>query len=78
LRRLVWEIRKLERYTPPNFHSNFPLFIIEDDPRTVREVMDSKDDKLWKKTIIEEMATLERNEVWDLVEFPTGRNMLDY
>ena len=48
LRRPVQERRKLERYTPPNFHSNFSLFIIDDDPRIVREAVDSEDGKLWK------------------------------
>jgi hypothetical protein len=74
LRRLVWERRKLERYTPPYFCSNFSLFIIEDDPRIVREAVDSEDGKLWKNAMVEEMEALEKNEAWDLVEFPTGRN----
>jgi hypothetical protein len=74
LRRLVWERRQPERYTPPDFHSNFSLFIIDDDPRTVREAVDSEDGKLWKKAMVEEMAALDKNEAWDLVEFPTGRN----
>jgi hypothetical protein len=43
LRRSVRERRLLERYNPSNFHSNFSLFIIDDDPRTVREAVDSKD-----------------------------------
>jgi hypothetical protein len=74
LRRSVWERRKLERYTPPDFHSNFSLFITDDDPRTVREAVDSEDGKLWKKAMVEEMAALDKNEAWDLVELSTGRN----
>ena len=50
------------------------MFIIEDDPRIVREVVDSKDGNLWKRAIKEEMTSLDKNETWDLVEFPTGRN----
>jgi hypothetical protein len=69
LRRSVWERRKPERYTPPDFHSNFSLFITDDDPRTVREAVDSEDGKLWKKAMVEEMAALDKNEAWDLVEF---------
>jgi hypothetical protein len=41
LRKLVREIRKLKRYTPPDFLSNFSLPITNDDPRTIREVVDS-------------------------------------
>jgi hypothetical protein len=46
LRRSVRERRLLERYTPYDFHSNFSLSITNDDPRTVREAVDSKDANL--------------------------------
>jgi hypothetical protein len=46
LRRLVRERKQPERYTPPDFRSNFALFIIDDDPRTVREAVNSEDSKL--------------------------------
>jgi hypothetical protein len=46
LRRLVRERRLPERYTPSNFHSNFSLSITDDDPRTVREAVDSEDGNL--------------------------------
>jgi hypothetical protein len=74
LRRSVREKRLPERYTPRDFDSNFSLSITDDDPRTVREAMDLEDGKLWKKAMVEEMETLDKNEAWDLVEFPTGRN----
>ena len=38
----------MERYTLSDFHSNFGFPITNDDPRTVREVVDSEDGKLWK------------------------------
>jgi hypothetical protein len=41
LRQSMWEKRLLERYTPSYFHSNFSLSIIDDDHRTIREVVDS-------------------------------------
>ena len=46
LRRSVRERRQPKRYTPSDFRSNFSLFITNDDPRTVREEVDSEDDKL--------------------------------
>jgi hypothetical protein len=73
LRRSVRERRKPKRYSPPDFCSNFALFITDDDPRTVREAVNSKDSKLWKKAMVEEMDALDKNEAWDLFEFPTGR-----
>jgi hypothetical protein len=41
LRRSVRERRLPERYTQSDFHSNFSLSITYDDPRTVREAVDS-------------------------------------
>jgi hypothetical protein len=74
LRRLDRERRLPERYIPSDFHSNFSLSITDDDPRIVREAVDSEDGNLWKRAMEEEMASLDKNEAWDLVELPTGRN----
>ena len=74
LRRSDRERRLPERYSPSNFHSNFSLSITDDDPRTVMEAVDLEDGNLWKRAMEEEMASLDKNEAWDLVEFPTGRN----
>jgi hypothetical protein len=48
------------------------LSITNDDPRTVREEVDSEDGKLGKKAMVEEMEALEKNESGDLVEFLSG------
>jgi hypothetical protein len=76
LRRSMRDKRKLERYSPPDFRSNFALSITDDDPITVREAMNSEDSKLWKKAMVEEMDALDKNEAWDIVEFPVGRKLL--
>jgi hypothetical protein len=60
------------RHSPPDFRSNFSLYITDDDPRTVREAVNSQDSKLWKKSMVEEMDSLDKNEAWDIVEFPVG------
>jgi hypothetical protein len=73
LRRSVRDRRQPERYSPPDFRSNFALSITDDDPRTVREAVNSEDSKLWKKAMVEEMDALDKNEAWDIVEFPAGR-----
>jgi hypothetical protein len=52
------------------------LSITDDDPRTVREAVDSEDGNLWKKAMDEEMTTLDKNEAWDLVYFLTRRNTI--
>ena len=50
------------------------MSITDDDPRTVREAVDLEDGKLWKKSMDEEMASLDKSKSWDLVELLTGRN----
>eukprot|EP00253_Pinus_taeda_P021163 PITA_21163 len=69
VRRSVRERRKPKRYSPYYFFSNFALSITDDDPRTVKEAVDSEDGKLWK----DEMESLHKNEAWDLVELPPER-----
>jgi hypothetical protein len=34
--------------------------------------MNSKDSKLWKKAMVEEMDALDKNDAWNLVELTTG------
>ena len=46
IRRSVQERRQPERYSPSDFCSGFSLTITDDDPRTVREAVDSEDGKL--------------------------------
>jgi hypothetical protein len=74
LRRSVSKRRQPERYNPPNFCSNLSLSITYDDPRTIREEMYSKDGKICKKAMNEEMTPLDKNEAWDLMYFLTRRN----
>eukprot|EP00253_Pinus_taeda_P017725 PITA_17725 len=73
VRRSVREIRQPERYSPSAFCSNFALSVTDDEPRTMKEAVDSKDGKLWKEAMVDEMASLHKNEVWHLVELPAGR-----
>jgi hypothetical protein len=46
LRISVRERRQPKMYTPPNFHSNFSFSNTDDNPRTVREEVDSEDGNL--------------------------------
>ena len=73
MRRSIRERRKPERYSPSAFCSNFDLTITNHDPGTIREEVDSEDGKLWKEAMVDEMASLHKNEAWDLVELPAGR-----
>ena len=46
---------------------------IEEDPRSIKEVIDWTDGELWKKAMKEEMESLKKNEIWDLVMFLNRR-----
>jgi hypothetical protein len=76
LRRSVRDKRQTERYNPPDFCSKFSLSITDDDPKTVREEVNSEDSKLWKKAMVEEMDALDKNEAWDIFELPVGRKSI--
>jgi len=39
----------------------------------MKEAVDSEDGKLWKEAMVDEMASLHKNEAWDLVELLDGR-----
>ena len=61
VRRSVQQRRKPGRYSPYTFCLNFALSITDDDPRTVKEAVDSQDGKLWKEAMVDEMASLHKN-----------------
>ena len=75
-RRSSREIRQPERYSPPNFHSHFAMSIIDDDPRNVKEFFHLEYSDLWKKNMVEEMDALEKSEDWNLVQLPSGREVV--
>jgi hypothetical protein len=38
--------------------------------------VNSEDSKLWKKSTVEEMDALDKNEAWDIFELPVGRKSI--
>eukprot|EP00253_Pinus_taeda_P030734 PITA_30734 len=44
-----------------------------EDKTPQEEAVDSEDGKLWKEAMVDEMASLHKNEAWDLVELLAGR-----
>ena len=50
--------------------------ITNDDPRTMKEDINSEDSDLWEKAMDEEMDSLDKNEAWNLVELPPGRKVV--
>ena len=45
---------------------------IEDDPKTFKEAISSRDSSFWKKAINDEMNSIMSNHTWELVDLPKG------
>ena len=73
VRRSNRERRPIDRYSPPDLCSAFVLYVVSDEPKSVKEAINSEECKLWKNAMVEEMEALDKNEAWDLVELPDGR-----
>ncbi|TVU67008.1 hypothetical protein FQP86_17600, partial [Cobetia crustatorum] len=45
---------------------------IEDDPKTHKEAVSSRDSAFWKEAINDEMESILSNQTWELVNLPPG------
>jgi hypothetical protein len=50
------------------------LTTIYNEPKSVMEVVDSTEGKLWKDVMVKEMESVHKNETWDLFKFHSGIN----
>jgi hypothetical protein len=75
LRRSTHVKWKLERFGYSLLDSSciFSLITNTDEPRTIQEAMNVSDANFWMKAIDEVMATLKKNNTWDLVPLHVGR-----
>ena len=62
LRRFHCVRRPTERYSPPDFHYAIVLYVVNDEPRSVKEAVSSEESKLSKNAMVEEMEALDKNE----------------
>ena len=53
--------------------SKMPIILqVEDDPKTYKEAMSSRDSIFWKDGITKEMDSIMFNHAWELVDLPPG------
>ena len=51
----------------------FLLFLqVEDDPKTYKEAVASRNASFWKDAIQDEMDSIMSNHTWELVDLPKG------
>jgi hypothetical protein len=74
VRRLERARKIVEMYISSNFYSEFMLISIDDEPKSIGEIVNSAKGKLWKDTMVKEMESLHKKETWDLVKLPSGIN----
>ncbi|CAN1159985.1 Uncharacterized mitochondrial protein AtMg00820, partial [Linum perenne] len=48
------------------------LFLMEEDPKTYEEAMNSPEVSFWKDAIQSELDSIKSNHTWDLVDLPKG------
>ncbi|KAL0551719.1 hypothetical protein IC582_010808 [Cucumis melo] len=48
------------------------LFLIDEDPKTYQEALNSMESSMWKEVIKSELDSLVMNQAWDLVDLPKG------
>ncbi|GJX40236.1 hypothetical protein Tco_0255226 [Tanacetum coccineum] len=73
VRKSTKESRALVRYSPS---TNYLLLTENGEPESYSKAFSSKELVHWKKTIYEEMVSLEKNQTWSLVRLPAGKKAL--
>ena len=48
----------------------------EDEPKSYKEALSSPTSEKWKAAMIEEMESMKKNQVWDLVDLPPGQKTI--
>lgn len=69
LRRSMRETRPPDRYGEWVYSAASP----SNDPQSVEEALAGPDKTLWQQAMQSEMNSINSNQVWDLVEIPTGK-----
>lgn len=59
-----------------NVNYAYAMLMNFEEPRTIREVINMPYLDSWLDTMKEKMKSLEKNETWDLVTLPKGRNLI--
>ena len=70
-------IRQPDRYGFEEMLS-YALVIVNGDPYTYQEAIESQDRERWVQTMSEEMQSLHQNQTWRLVQLPQGKRPIGY
>ena len=65
-------------YSPSNFICIFALSSNIDELRTMKQTMDMENKESWILVMEEEMASLRKNDTWNLVPLPNGQKLVEF
>ena len=52
------------------------LYLIDEDPKSYQEALNSVDSSMWKEAIKSELDSLTMNQTWELVDLPKGSKLI--
>ena len=55
-----------------SFSPDFFTYVLEGEPWTFKEVVNSTEGLMWKEAIKGEIESILHNHIWDLVDLPSG------
>ena len=58
--------------TKKTFGPDFLMYMLEREPQTYKETMNSTESLMWKKAINSEIESVLHNHTWELVDIPPG------
>ena len=58
--------------TEKSFGSDFLTYMLEGEPQTYKEAVNSTESLMWKEAIKSEIDSILHNHTWDLVNLPSG------
>ena len=65
-------IRSKKVRTEKSVGPNFLTYVLEGEPQTFKEVVNSKESLMWKEVIQSEIDSILQNHTWELVDLPLG------
>jgi hypothetical protein len=80
----IVELRRFSRVRGPSIFGDYYVYLLEsdfdvrpkDDPISFSHAMSDENSKFWYNVMIEEIESMAKNKVWEIVELPKGINVM--
>lgn len=73
------ELRRSNRTRKPVVLDGYVSYVAteQQDPKTIKEAMSSKDGAKWRDALHDELSSLIENHTWEFVQLPLGKSAID-